>query len=80
MPPPPVLMTTAMSSRLASLISSSGVLDRLRRGRDRELAEAAHPARLLEVDVVARVEALHLGRDPDLLVRRVEGGDAAPRR
>ena len=52
-----------------------GVVDRLSRRRDRELREAAHAPRLLEVHPVLRVEALDLGRDADLQVGGVERGD-----
>ena len=53
----------------------AGVIDRLARGGDRQLAESAHPPRLLEVDPVARIEVLHLGRDAHVEVARVELGD-----
>src|SRR5690606_34900266 len=51
------------------------VVDCLARGGHRELGEAAHAPRLLEVDPVPRAEALHLGRDANLLTGGVERRD-----
>ena len=53
----------------------AGVRHGLLPGRHREVDEAAHPAGHLGIHADARVEALHLGRDPHLEARRVEAGD-----
>ena len=54
-----------------------GVGDRLPRRREDQVREAVHPPRLLAVDPVRRVEALHLAGEVHGIVGVVEGRDLA---
>ena len=57
--------------------SMPGVGDGLLAGGHREVDEPAHPTGHLGVHVGRRVEVQDLGRDPDLVVRRVEASGSA---
>ncbi len=53
----------------------AGVCDRLLAGAHRQVDEAAHPTGHLGVHDAGRIEVEDLGRDADLVVRRVEAPD-----
>jgi hypothetical protein len=56
------------------------VLDRLLGARDREGAEAVQPLHLLRLDIVLRVEVVHLGRVVAAVHRGIEARQPADRR
>ncbi len=73
-PPMPVAIAAPIRSA-SGATSSPAVLLGLARGRDDQLREAVHAARLLEVDPDGRVEVLHLARERDGVLGGVELGD-----
>ncbi len=69
-----------MPTRAGSRPVDAGVLPGLLRRSERQQDVAVHPPRLLRRGDRGRVEALHLARDPDRELARVEGLDEVDRR
>src|SRR5690606_8889713 len=59
----------------AEILVQPGFAHRLNRGSDGELRVAIRPLGLLPVDVLARIELLHLPREAHGVFGRVEAGD-----